>query len=68
MPIKYKKSQRTRNKSTGKMQTQHFFVKELMNSELKDLLVSAATKPKVKLKILNELVRRKLSGMNTKTN
>jgi len=68
MPIKYKKSQRTKNKSTGKMQTQHFFVKELMNSELKDLLVSASTKPKVKLKIFNELVRRKLSGMNTKIN
>ncbi|MDB9705200.1 hypothetical protein OAA77_00860 [Gammaproteobacteria bacterium] len=50
------------------MQTQHFFVKELMNSELKDLLVSASTKPKVKLKIFNELVRRKLSGMNTKIN
>lgn len=68
MPIKYKKSQRTRNKNTGRIQIQHFFVKELMNSELKDLLVSASTKPKVKLKIFNELVRRKLSGMNTKTN
>jgi len=35
----------------------------LMNSELKDLLVSASTKPKVKLKILNEIVKRKLNGM-----
>ena len=68
MPIKYKKSQRTMSKNSGKLQTEHFYVKELMNSQLKDLLVSAAIKPKNKLKILNELVRRKLTGANTRIN
>jgi hypothetical protein len=67
MPVKYKKSQKTRDK-TGKETTEHFYIKELMNSELKDLLVSAATKPKNKLKILNELVKRKLTGVNTRIN
>ena len=56
------------SKKSGKLQTEHFYVKELMNSQLKDLLVSAATKPKNKLKILNELVRRKLTGANTRIN
>jgi len=32
------------------------------------LLVSASTKPKVKLKILNEIVKRKLNGINTRVN
>ncbi len=56
------------SKNSGKLQTEHFYVKELMNSQLKDLLVSAAIKPKNKLKILNELVRRKLTGANTRIN
>ena len=68
MPMKYKKSQKIRNKNTGKTVAEHFYVKQLMNSELKDLLVSASTKPKVKLKILNEIVRRKLNGINTRIN
>lgn len=68
MPVKYKKSQKTRDKQTGKEVTEHFYIKELMNSQLKDLLVSAATKPKNKLKILNELVKRKLTGVNTRIN
>jgi aspartate/glutamate racemase len=66
MPIKYKKSQKTRDKNSSKTITQHFYLKELMNSQLKDLLVSASTKPKVKLKILNEIIRRKLNGINTR--
>lgn len=68
MPMKYKKSQKIRDKNTGKTVTEHFYVKQLMNSQLKDLLVSASTKPKVKLKILNEIVKRKLNGINTRVN
>lgn len=68
MPMKYKKSQKTRDKNTGKTVAEHFYVKQLMNSELKDLLVSESTKPKVKLKILNEIVKRKLNGINTRVN
>ena len=67
MPVKYKKSQKTRDK-LGRETTEDFYIKELMNSQLKDLLVSAATKPKNKLKILNELVKRKLTGVNTRIN
>jgi aspartate/glutamate racemase len=55
-----------RDKNSSKTITQHFYLKELMNSQLKDLLVSASTKPKVKLKILNEIIRRKLNGINTR--
>ena len=68
MPMKYKKSQKARDKNTGKTVAEHFYVKQLMNSELKDLLVSESTKPKVKLKILNEIVKRKLNGINTRIN
>ena len=68
MPMKYKKSQKIRDKNTGKAVTEHFYIKQLMNSQLKDLLVSASTKPKVKLKILNEIVKRKLNGINTRVN
>ena len=68
MPIKYKKSQKTKDKKTGKVVMEHFYVKELMNSELKDMFVSAATKPKVRVKILTELIKRKLNGVNTREN
>ena len=68
MPIKYKKSQKGKDKKTGKETVEHFYVKQLMDSELKDLFVSAATKPKVRVKILNELIKRKLNGVNTREN
>ena len=68
MPIKYKKSQKGKDKKTGKETVEHFYVKQLMNSELKDLLTSANTKPKVRVKILNEIVKRKWNGENTRVN
>ena len=68
MPIKYKKSQKGKDKKTGKETVEHFYVKELMDSELKNLFESAATKPKVRVKILNELIKRKLNGVNTREN
>ena len=58
MPMKYKKSQNTRDKNTGKTRTEHFYVKQLMDDQLKDLMDSSSTRPKVKLKIRNELTRR----------
>ena len=58
MPMKYKKSQKTRDKNTGKTVTEHFYVKQLMDNQLKDLMDSSSTRPKVKLKIRNELTRR----------
>ncbi len=68
MPMKYKKSQKIRDKNTGKAVNEHFYVKQLIKSQLKDLLVSASTKPKVKLTLLNEIVKRKLNGINTRVN
>tara|TARA_R110001606_G_scaffold374594_1_gene532444 strand:- start:150 stop:326 length:177 start_codon:yes stop_codon:yes gene_type:complete len=56
--MKYKKSQKTRDKNTGKTRTEHFYVKQLMDNQLKDLMDSSSTRPKVKLKIRNELTRR----------
>ena len=58
MPMKYKKSQKTRDKNTGKTRTEHFYVKQLMDNQLKDLMDSSSTRTKVKLKIRNELTRR----------
>ena len=68
MPIKYKKSQKGKDKKIGKETVEHFYVKQLMNSELKDLLTSANIKPKVRVKILNEIVKRKWNGENTREN
>jgi len=66
MPIKYKKSQKVKDKKTGKEVVEHFYVKQLMDSELKDLFVSSATRPKVRVKILTELIKRKLNGVHTR--
>ena len=58
MPIKLKQSENVRNKQTGKVITEHFYIKCANMKDLVDLLDNEYTKPKVKQKIRNELVRR----------
>jgi hypothetical protein len=58
MPIKLKPSQTVRDKKTGKMVTEHDYIKIAALSELIELLEKDNFKPKVKQKIRNEIKRR----------
>lgn len=58
MPIKFKPSQITVERGTGKKTTTHFYMKTMPISELLDKLNNLNTRAKDKQKIRNELVRR----------
>tara|TARA_B100000927_G_scaffold177248_1_gene142773 strand:+ start:2500 stop:2721 length:222 start_codon:yes stop_codon:yes gene_type:complete len=58
MPTKLQKSQVTRDRNTGQFKTQHFYIKNISKTELIEKYNADNTKPKVKQKIKNELVRR----------
>ena len=58
MPIKFKQSVKTRDRTTGKMSTTHFFIKCMAQPELFKELNNQNNTPKLKQKIRNELVRR----------
>ena len=60
MPIKLKKSQKVKNRLTGAIEVQHFYIKTIANKELEDLIESPNTKSKIKQKCRNELIRRKV--------
>jgi Holliday junction resolvase len=58
MPEKFKPSQTVRDKATGKNKTQHFYMQSTPAQELVDYLDSFNAKPKIKVKVKRELVRR----------
>ena len=58
MPIKFKPSAKTRNRQTGKVFTEHYYIKCMSQEELFTELNNSSTKPKAKQKIRNELARR----------
>ena len=58
VPIKIKKSQKIKDKKTGKDVTTHYYAKCATIEELHELIVKENTKPKIKLKCQNELARR----------
>jgi len=58
MPIKFKPSAKTRNRQTGKITTEHYYIKCMSTTELFTELNNSSTKPKAKQKIRNELARR----------
>jgi|TARA_R100001443_G_scaffold113916_1_gene129229 hypothetical protein len=58
MPIKLKQSAVVRDRQTGKIKTEHYYIKNISKSELFEELNKDNTKPKVKQKIRNELTRR----------
>lgn len=66
MPEKIKKSTKTRNKVTGKYETEHFYVKSRSIEELETLINNKNTRPKIKLKALRELIRRNKVGKQQK--
>ena len=58
MPTKFKPSQSIRDKSSGKNKTQHFYMKSTSLQELLDYLENNNARPKIKVKVRRELVRR----------
>lgn len=60
MPIKFKPSQDIRDRNTGRTTTTHFYMKSTPLSELIETYTKPNTQPKLRLKIRNELVRRKV--------
>ena len=58
MPIKFNPSPDVRDRQTGKVTTQHFWMKGMNKDELFEYINSSNGKPKVKQKCRNELVRR----------
>jgi len=58
MPVKLSKSQVVRDRATGKLTTNHFYIKNVSKKELIEKYNADNTKPKVRQKIKNELVRR----------
>ena len=58
MPTKFKQSQAIRDRQTGKITTQHFWIKNIKQEELFEYINSDNGKPKIKQKCRNELARR----------
>ena len=58
MPTKFKPSAVTKDRATGKLKTEHYYMKCQSQDTLFDKLNKDSTKPKLKQKIRNELVRR----------
>ena len=58
MPIKIKKSEKIRNKQTGRTSITHYYAKSATTTELQNMIESDSTKPKVKQKCRNELIKR----------
>ena len=58
MPTKLKRSEKVRNKQTGKIKTQHYYIKTQPQTLLFDILNKEGTAPKLKQKIRNEFARR----------
>lgn len=62
MPTKLKPSQAVKDRVTGKIVTQHFYLKQIANGELIETYNSKNTNAKVKRKIKVELERRNKIG------
>ena len=58
MPIKFKPSSRTMLKGTNKYNTEHFYMKSTLMSDLTEALENKNTLPKRRQKIRNELFKR----------
>lgn len=58
MPTKYKESAVKVDRATKKVTIEHFYIKQLSQKAAFEMLNNDNTKPKVKRKIRNELVRR----------
>ena len=59
MSIKLKPSQTIRDKKTGKLTTEHYYIKNINDLELIKIVNNESTKAKVRQKVKNEIARRK---------
>jgi|TARA_R110002074_G_scaffold306482_1_gene477515 hypothetical protein len=60
MPIKFKETQTTVDRATGKKSTQNFYMQSTALKELLDVYTATRTEPKMRQKVRNELVKRKV--------
>ncbi|MGY8864305.1 MAG: hypothetical protein ACKVJK_01615 [Methylophagaceae bacterium] len=60
MPIKFKENQTVREKASGKKHTQRFFMRSTPIGELVSTYTGRNCQPKLRQKIRNEFVRRKV--------
>lgn len=60
MPMKIKPSQTVKDRTTGKTHVQHFYMKCTSTEELVKLYEARNTMPKLRNKLRNELVKRKV--------
>lgn len=58
MPEKLKKSIKLRDKQTGKMKTEHYYLKSTPLTEIMDIIDNQNTKPKIRAKCRREVIRR----------
>ncbi len=58
-PNKIKKSEVVKDRSTGKLGTKHFYIKNASETDLLKIYHDQNTKPKLRQKCINELVRRR---------
>tara|TARA_B100000780_G_scaffold232237_1_gene172169 strand:- start:98 stop:307 length:210 start_codon:yes stop_codon:yes gene_type:complete len=58
MPIKLKQSTQTKDRVTGKIKTEHFYIKTMSQENLFKEFNSSTIKPKIKQKVRNEIDRR----------
>jgi len=58
MPIKLNKSQKVRDRHTGRVVTTHHYAKCTSIEELHELIAKESTQPKIRQKCRNELTRR----------
>lgn len=63
MPIKYKRSQKRRDKNTGKISVEHFYLKALGLKKLEEIFDNENTTKKLKQKVKNEIVKRKKTSV-----
>lgn len=66
MPEKLKKSLKLRDKQTGKMKTEHYYLKSTPLTELEHIIKNESTSPKLRIKCRRELVKRLIAKKHGK--
>jgi hypothetical protein len=60
MPVKFRQSQTIKDRVTGKLRTEHYYIKSMNKYQLFKEINNKSTRPKVRQKLLNELARRRI--------
>jgi len=58
MPVKFKPSEKIRNKKTGIISTVHYYLKNMTTKDIEKVYEDERTKPKLKVKLKREIERR----------